>query len=204
MKKIISDFKERQEGVMALEACISLTLFMIVMLALYSILQIFTVQSMIAHAVQESCQSIAIENYNNSSVLTGTMQQIPNWILSMVTGRGKNDFSTSADFSLENFFTGSLGEDSILKKLDKRINVQSNAKRRFSAYLAGNETKADKLLKSYGVVNGLEGVSFNGTDESDKDMTIQITYKIRLLFYIEMFHFGEFESTQKVCCRLWK
>ena len=204
MEKIVSDFKERQEGVMALEACISLTLFMIVMLTLYSILQMFTVQSMIAHAAQESCQSMAIENYNNSSVLTGTMQQIPNWILSMVTGRGKDDFSSSADFSLENFFTGSLGKDSVLKKLNARIDVQSNAKKRFSAYLAGNETKADKLLKNYGVVNGLDGVSFNGTDKSSTDMTIQVTYKIRLLFYIEMFQFGEFESTQKVCCRLWE
>ena len=36
------------------------------------------------------------------------------------------------------------------------------------------------------------------------DMTIQVSYKVRLLFYIEMFHFGEFESTQTVCCRLWK
>ena len=77
MKEKISRLKEEQDGVMALEACISLTLFLIVMLTLYSMLRMFTIQSMISHAAQESCQSMAIENYGNSSMLTGTMQQIP-------------------------------------------------------------------------------------------------------------------------------
>lgn len=36
-----------EEGVMALEACISLTLFLIAMMALYSLINMFTAQSMI-------------------------------------------------------------------------------------------------------------------------------------------------------------
>ena len=66
------------------------------------------------------------------------------------------------------------------------------------------QQEADNLLKSYGVVNGLSGISFAGTTNSGTDLTIKVSYKIRLLFYIEMFRFGEFESTQTVCCRLWK
>lgn len=204
MKKKISRFKEEQDGVMALEACISLTLFLLVMLTLYSMLRMFTIQSMISHAAQESCQSMAVENYGNSSVLTGTMQQIPNWLMTMVSGEGKSDFSTSSDFSLKNFFTGFLGEGTELKNLEMLSLTKTAAKSRFAAYLAGGEQEADALLKSYGVVDGLSGISLAGTKNSGTDLTIQVSYKIRLLFYIEMFHFGEFESTQKVCCRLWK
>ena len=36
MKKIFSGFKDEQDGAIAIEACISLTLFLIVMIALYS------------------------------------------------------------------------------------------------------------------------------------------------------------------------
>ena len=42
-----------EEGVMALEACISLTLFLIAMMALYSLINMFTAQSMISHALQQ-------------------------------------------------------------------------------------------------------------------------------------------------------
>ena len=194
MKEKISRLKEEQDGVMALEACISLTLFLIVMLTLYSMLRMFTIQSMISHAAQESCQSMAIENYGNSSMLTGTM----------VSGKGQNDFSASSDFSLKNFFTGFLGEGTETKKLETLSLTKTTAKTRFAAYLAGGEQEADNLLKSYGVVNGLSGISFAGTTNSGTDLTIKVSYKIRLLFYIEMFRFGEFESTQTVCCRLWK
>ena len=48
---------------MALEACISLTLFLIAMMALYSLINMFTAQSMISHALQQTGQSIALENY---------------------------------------------------------------------------------------------------------------------------------------------
>lgn len=45
MKKIFSGFKDEQDGAIAIEACISLTLFLIVMIALYSVIQVFTVQA---------------------------------------------------------------------------------------------------------------------------------------------------------------
>lgn len=108
MKKLLSRFKEAQDGVMALEACISLTLFLIVMLALYSILQMFTAQSMIAHAAQEACQSIALENYNQTTFATGTLQQVPSWLFTLINGDKSSNYHESADFSLETFLFNDL------------------------------------------------------------------------------------------------
>ena len=84
MKKIFSGFKDEQDGAIAIEACISLTLFLIVMIALYSVIQVFTVQSMISHAMQEACQSMALENYNQSMFKTGTLQQIPSKVFDWI------------------------------------------------------------------------------------------------------------------------
>ena len=198
MKKIFSGFKDEQDGAIAIEACISLTLFLIVMIALYSVIQVFTVQSMIRHAMQEACQSMALENYNQSMFKTGTLQQIPSKVFDWISGGHRENFSTSADFSWKGMFS------SLQSTTEMEQTETSNAKKRFAAYLNGGTEDADGLLKNYGVVGGLDGISFAGTEKSGTDMTIQVSYKVRLLFYIEMFHFGEFESTQTVCCRLWK
>ena len=198
MKKIFSGFKDEQDGAIAIEACISLALFLIVMIALYSVIQVFTVQSMISHAMQEACQSMALENYNQSMFKTGTLQQIPSKVFDWISGGHRENFSTSADFSWKGMFS------SLQSTTEMEQTETSNAKKRFAAYLNGGTEDADGLLKNYGVVGGLDGISFAGTEKSGTDMTIQVSYKVRLLFYIEMFHFGEFESTQTVCCRLWK
>ena len=107
MKKIFSGFKDEQDGAIAIEACISLTLFLIVMIALYSVIQAFTVQSMISHAMQEACQSMALENYNQSMFKTGTLQQIPSKVFDWISGGHRENFSTSADFSWKGMFSSS-------------------------------------------------------------------------------------------------
>ena len=201
MKKIFSGFHDGQDGAIAIEACISLTLFLIIMISLYSVIRLFTVQSMISHAAQEACQSIALENYSQTLFKTGTLQQIPSSVFDWISGGHREGFSTSADFSWGEMLSPLTPEESEKKQLNTNM---SNAKQRFAAYLGGGIEKSDELLKNYGVVDGLNGISFAGTDKSGTDMTIKVSYKIRLLFYIEMFRFGEFESTQTVCCRLWK
>ena len=162
MKKIFSGFKDEQDGAIAIEACISLTLFLIVMIALYSVIQVFTVQSMISHAMQEACQSMALENYNQSMFKTGTLQQIPSKVFDWISGGHRENFSTSADFSWKELL---LPSSSTSGEAQTAL-YDSNAKQRFAAYLGGGVEKADELLKNYGVVGGLDGISFAGTEKS--------------------------------------
>lgn len=184
-----------EDGVIALEACISLTLFLIVMLALYSLINMFTAQSMIAHALQQTGQSIALENYKNSKTDVKTMQRLPLALLQKLTeGIGASSDSKydvgGGSFSDSMVFTDFLSMNTVRK--------------RFASYLGGNTENADKMLRNMGVVDGLKGITIKNGKISGSDVIIEISYKVRLIFYIEMFHFGEFESTQKVCCRLWK
>ncbi len=73
----------------------------------------------------------------------------------------------------------------------------STVKKRFASYLGGNTENADKMLQNMGVVDGLNGIKIKSGKISGNDVVIEISYKVRLIFYIETFHFGEFESTQK-------
>ena len=57
MQKKRSSLFHSEDGAIALEACISLTLFMIVMMSLYSMIAMFTAQSTISHALQQTGQS---------------------------------------------------------------------------------------------------------------------------------------------------
>lgn len=180
---------------MALEACISLTLFLIAMVALYSLINMFTAQSMISHALQQTGQSIALENYKNSKTDVKTLQKLPLSLLQKFTdGIGASSDSKydvgGGAFSNSMVFTDYLS--------------LSTVKKRFASYLGGNMENADKMLQNMGVVDGLNGIKIKSGKISGNDVVIEISYKVRLIFYIEMFHFGEFESTQKVCCRLWK
>ena len=177
---------------MALEACISLTLFLIAMVALYSLINMFTAQSMISHALQQTGQSIALEN---SKTDVKTLQKLPLSLLQKFTdGIGASSDSKydvgGGAFSNSMVFTDYLS--------------LSTVKKRFASYLGGNTENADKMLQNMGVVDGLNGIKIKSGKISGNDVVIEISYKVRLIFYIEMFHFGEFESTQKVCCRLWK
>ncbi|MGN0706803.1 MAG: TadE/TadG family type IV pilus assembly protein [Faecalibacterium sp.] len=199
MKKWMGELRKKQEGAIALEACISLTLFLIVMITLYSMIRLFTAQSVISHAIQETCQSMALENYGQNSLATGTLQAIPNALITLITGGFNSDYSRPADFSLRSLFWDVTKTAEQLQSA-----TELTARNRFAAYLSGSVEEADRLLKNYGVVGGLNGISFSGTNQSGTDLTVQVSYKIRLVFYLEMFHFGEFESTQTVCSRLWK
>lgn len=180
---------------MALEACISLTLFLIAMVALYSLINMFTAQSMISHALQQTGQSIALENYKNSKTDVKTLQKLPLSLLQKFTdGIGASSDSKydvgGGAFSNSMVFTDYLSLSTVKKGL--------------SSYLGGNTENADKMLQNMGVVDGLNGIKIKSGKISGNDVVIEISYKVRLIFYIEMFHFGEFESTQKACCRLWK
>lgn len=186
---------KNDEGAIALEACISLTIFMIVMFSLYSIICMFTAQSMISHALQQAGQSLALENYKNAKWEVNTLQSIPIAILGKITGNISDRSNENLDVS-----GGAFSDSMPLQS----YNVSSMAKSRFKSFLGGNQQQADALLKSLGVVDGADGINFGKTKIYGDDLVLNVTYKIRLAFYIEMFHFGEFESTQTVCCRLWK
>lgn len=176
-------------GVMAIEACISLTLFMIIMYALYSMVTLFSAQSIIGHALSESCQSLALENYSASkSDGAWSVSQLPASLVRL--------FSTSPE--RDDLFTN----DENIGKADDTT-VQNLSKTRFAAFLGGDVENADTILRALGVQGGLDGMDFSKTAVKGSDLTMSVTYKIALLIRADAFHLGVYTTTQSVCSRLW-
>lgn len=181
-------YQKDTEGVMAIEACLSLTLFMMLMFALYSFITLFMAQSLIGHALTESSQSLAIETY-------GVTKENVGWNTSAVavklTQLITTNPQTAQDFTCDTKWSSDPAK------------VKQMARQRFAAYLAGDEEKADALLLALGVENGLDGLDFDGTAVSGSDLTISVHYNVKLMVRLEAFHLGEFDTTQSVCARLW-
>lgn len=181
--------RDDTSGVMAIEACIGLTFFMIVMFALFSMVTLFSAQSLIGHALSESCQSLALESY-------GTDKADGGWSITRIPADLVNLFTTDPQSN------GKFTTDENISKADEST-VQSLSRARFAAFLGGDEAGADAILKALGVQDGLGGMDFSKTSLDGADLNIRVTYKIELLIRADIFGLGEFTTTQSVCSRLW-
>lgn len=206
MKQFQKRFAQRCEGMIAVEACVGMTLFMMLMLALYSLIPLFMAQSLIGHALIETCESMALETYGTSVLEDGDMQikDIPIGIVKIICGVGAElsditdpteDRASFASSDRWFDFHGSL--------TPLNDQVIAAAKRRFAGYLAGSEAKADALLEGLGVEGGMSGLDFDGTTLDGSDLTISIRYKISLLIRLERFGLGTFDAGQRTCSRIW-
>ena len=182
-------------GIMAVEACFSLTLFLLIMLALYSLLILFMAQNMIGHALTESSQSLALESY-------GTSQITGSWSLTNLPMGVARLFTSNPDNN-QVFFSGERWFDTEgMYKADEDA-VQEISRTRFAAFLGGGEEDADRILRTLGVKDGLNGMDFSESKLEGSDLTISVSYTVQLRFRLEAFHLGEFDTGQSVCARLW-
>lgn len=183
---------KEEQGVLALEAVISLTFFVFFMLALYSLITLFMAQYMIGHALSESSQSLSLETYGTNKL--GNDWSIGGALNQLVQGIAGGGY-TITDYSDNSLWFKDTYTSS--------AKVQEVCKRRFAAYLGGNEANADSMLKVLGVKSGLDGIDFSDTKLSGNDLTISISYKIQLTFRVDWLKLGEFNAVQSVCSRLW-
>lgn len=184
----------REAGIIALEAVMSLPIFLFMMLALYSLTLLFTAQSLIGHALMQSSQSLSLETYSTDNLGAdwGTSAKIVSDVKSLL--------------QMGNFNTNFVSDRRWYKETyGNADSVREMCRSRFCSYLAGSRQNADTMLKAMGVVNGVDGLDFSETKLEENDLTIAIQYDINLLFGIQAFQMDlmKFKATQSVCSRLW-
>ena len=75
------------------------------------------------------------------------------------------------------------------------------AKKRFIGYLAGgDEDAAREKLNNLGIVDGIDGVSFE-TDIEGEELTVTIKYEIQ--YWFDFFGAGKIPMEQTIKSRLW-
>ena len=199
MKKLF----KKEEGLLSLEASICLTIFMFLMLFLYSFFVVFEARNTMGHNVLSTANSLALDAYatdkfSNADSITA--------ILYDVYGDATNGLSDFADHSkwYENStVTDDDGNETISAELQTAI------KRRFLAYLTAGETgknseeTANKILKRYHIQNGVSGLDFSGSYVDSEDR-LHVVLRYTMEYEYNPFGLGTVELEQSACSKIWK
>lgn len=189
-----------QAGVLAIESLFSMLIFIILMMTFYSMIVLFMAQNLIGHALMQSSQSLALETYATSEMEAGlSLQGLATGFIQLFS----SDLSTISNLLSVDYQNDSEYTTRDTWHEEDADTVAEVARQRFASYLAGGAGAADAFLRNLGVIDGLAGVSFDGTGVSGSDLTITIHYRIQLLIRPDTFGFGVFDSEQSVCARLW-
>lgn len=185
--------RKDQSGVITLEACISVLMFLLLMLLLSGLFLMFMAQTVTAHAVLETAQSMSLEAYSleKLAVDEGAAASVGEHLGSFVSSW----FGTAENSP--NFVSANKWYEGDEKEIAAAI------KERFVGYIAGgNESKADKLLTMMNVVNGLDGLDFSKSYVEDDTLHIFLAYKLKYNF--NMGPLKDVPVEQTASSRLWK
>ena len=209
----------KEGGLLSLEASICLTLFIFLMLFMYSFFVIFEARNMMAHACLASAKSLSLDVYETQAV-TGS-RDLAGWISSLIRKPLNNDspfVSTNRWFTLDDVSTtwneniyASQGDEEDEDYQDHYGNTAyvsqefaSVLRTRFCAYITGtsDEDTADEYLKRYHVVDGFSGIDFSKSKIVGGDLYLVVRYQLEYEF--DIFHFLDLSFEQSVCSKLWK
>lgn len=209
-----------ETGTMSLEASICLTLFIFVLLFMYSFFVVFEARNAMAHAGLATADSLALDVYETSKV-EGT-----NDISTLVSSIYHAVFPDNSPFSShEKWYTrdavdpdwngniyasdpGDGEDDDYENGLGDKAYVSalfaSVLRERFFSYLAGSDNTRDveAILKKYHISSGMNSVDFSKSKIVNGDLYVIVSYKLDYEFNIMNLFALQLEQT--ACSKLWK
>lgn len=212
MRKMVQGHK----GIISLEACIVVPIFMILILFIYSFFVIFTAQNQIAHSLLQSSQSVSLDPYKTETIgvapgdWPGSLSDILIEFLESDDEYYKSDSKWYGEDKDPNMIeaTVSIITGGFLNPEPEDVTGLSSpaldeiVRKRFVAYLSGgDETAADEILRSMHVVNGLEGMTFKAVVKED-DIYITVNYELEYIFSFQ--GLAKLPIQNSVCSHLWK
>lgn len=186
-----------EKGLLSLEACIAVTIFIFMMLFLYSFFVVFEVRNEMAHVTLATANSMSLDAYENDALgESDTIGQIFYNVYGQATNN-QNDFTDYRKWYDESTITDENGNVSLSAEF------ADVAKSRFIAYLtSGDADRADVILERYHVIDGVDGLDFSGSYVSDGKLYLSVKYEIEYEFNVFSLGSNKFEHT--VCSKLWK
>ena len=175
--------KKRQEGILTLEASISLTIYLFAMMFLVNFGQVYRAQNYMAHGLLQTGQMLAFSSYEYGA--DTTISKLGDGFMRL--------------FSL----VGNTPDRSDIKLAWKDGRYPEAAKTAFG-YCAGKDVaETDKYLKQYGISGGIESIDFSKTTcLNGKDLCIRAEYRVDLPF--AFFNVSYINMHQQIVCGLWE
>lgn len=188
---------KNEKGLLSLEACIAVTIFIFLMLFLYSFFVVFEVRNEMGHVTLATANSMSLDAYENDTLgESDTIGQIFYNVYGQATN-SQNDFTDFRKWYDDSTVTDENGNVTLSAEFAGVV------KARFIAYLtSGDADKAEEVLKRYHVVNGVDGLDFSGSHISDGKLYLSVKYEIEYEFNV--FNLGSNKFEHKACSKLWK
>mgnify|MGYP005787188067 CR=1 FL=1 len=188
-------FKKNEHGVVSLEACIVLPIFIFVLMFFYGLMVFFSGHQLLSHSLIQSAESLSLDPYATErlNISWDEMEGGKDLVQAMYA-----DAFTSQD----PYF--SSNEKWYAENSDLLI---PTVRKRFLGYLVGSGTSsevekaADEKLKTIGVQNGLSGLDFSETKVEDGVLTITIKYRQEFVFNFQ--GLAAFDRQQTITITLW-
>ena len=178
---------KEEKGLLSLEACISLMIFIFLMLYLYSFFEVFEARNQMAHVVLSVADSIALDGLSDE-------------ILSEDSGLADVIYEFYETVISENDFNNNISVEDMENDVEKLIMVIEN---RFTAYLSnGDSDKADEILKNYGIKEGMAGLDFSKSKVEDGNIYINVVYEMEYEF--NTFGQDTVKLEQSACSKIWE
>lgn len=184
---MVTKFKNVQNqtrGLLSLEASIALTIFIFLMLFMYSFLVVFEARNQIGHVLLTTADSLSLDAFATDTL--GDDSSLKGILYGIYTNHTESN--------------GTFTENSEWYDDD---DIKEIVKTRFIAYLAGGDyDEADKILKGLNIVDGIDGLDFSNCSISDNELTLDVKYNIEYEF--QVFGLDELTFSQSCCSKLWK
>ncbi len=212
-----------ERGLLSLEASIAVTIFLFLMLFMYSYFIVFEARNEIAHVLLATTNSLSLDPYGSESVQdSGAVGQFISLVYHISQDSYGRDepgegfvnmmpWTRALTFGIdENTWDGSLYVPGEIPEADEYGNAGAESellgsvvKARFVAYLAGgDEAAADRILKRFHVVNGLDGLDFSGTHVASSKIYVNVRYTLE--YEYKVFNLGTMSFEQSACSKLWE
>ena len=193
--KQIAKICKKQEGVIIIEACITVTAFTILMFFFVGFFVLFASHNAITNALLETSMSLSLDSYATSKIKNSMPTQenyrgVGGWIGEVIVKQFfGNEYSNPHYISDSTWYS------------DGGYQLETAIRNRFVGYLSGNVYEADRFLKGLRIKNGLNGVDFSESSIENGDLIIRANYTFEFLFRLGTL--TDIDATQKYVSRLW-
>lgn len=185
--------KKKQEGILSVEAAISLTIYLFAMMFLVNVGQVYRAQNYMAHGLLQTGQMLAFSSYEYGT--DTTISKLGDGFMRLVTSL----FGLVGGSHNSN---GSKLDESNIKLAWKDGRYPEAAKTAFG-YCAGKDTvETNGYLEKYGITGGIDSVDFTQTCRNGKDLCIRAQYRVDLPF--AFFNISHIDMHQQIVCGLWE
>ncbi|MBQ9766453.1 MAG: hypothetical protein IJW18_09695 [Lachnospiraceae bacterium] len=204
--------RKSEKGIITLEACIFLVLFMMIMLFLTSFFKFFMAQNATAHAALQASESLSFDPYLTSKTADklSEVEDVGSIVMNLAV-KLFGSANKSPGFVSENSWydeakvkEGATEEEITKAKDEKKTELANTIRLRFMGYLVGDadEEKADAYLENLNVVDGIDGIDFS--ESYIENDTLYIVLKYQLKFDFNLGNIGVVDVEQTTCSKLWK